>query len=110
MGRGLGIIEQLYRDLGPHCELAEQPADEANGCAAAAGLELIWCDQIAEDVVVVASVHRDFLVPPGLGDAVEDVERAVAIERRDLDPGDAIERGEATPEIARQHSASDRRL
>ena len=41
--------------------------------------------QVEHDVVVVAGVERDPSWRPPLGDAVDDVERPVAVERRDLD-------------------------
>ena len=70
-------------------------------------------DQVEHDVVVVAGVERDAVLGAGVDDAAHHVERAVAIERRDLDRDDVVDRGEArartTPAArARRPPAADR--
>ena len=54
--------------------------------------------EVGDDVVVVAGVERDALLGARRGDAEGDVERAVAVERRDLDGDDVVDGGEARPE------------
>ena len=61
-------------------------------------------------MVVVAGVERDPLLGARRDHAADDVERAIAVERRDLDRDDVVERGEARPERRRQIEAADRRL
>ena len=56
-------------------------------------------DEVEHDVVVVAGIERDAVLGAGLGNAAQHVERAVAIERRDLDGDDVVDRGEPGPEI-----------
>jgi hypothetical protein len=48
-------------------------------------------------VIVVAGIKRDALGSVRLDDAAHDVEGAVAIERRDLDGDDVLDRGKAPP-------------
>ena len=66
--------------------------------------------EVEHDVVVVAGVEGDALGGAGLGDAVDDVERRVAVERRDLDADHVLDRGEPPPEAARELDAADRGL
>ena len=47
---------------------------------------------------------------PRRDDAAHHVERAVAVERRDLDRHDVVDRREAGPEIGAEIEAADRRL
>ena len=47
---------------------------------------------------------------PGFGDGADDVERLVAVERRDLDRDDVGDLREAPPERVRQPPPADRRL
>ena len=63
--------------------------------------------QVEHDVVVVAGIERDAVGGAGLDHAAHHVERAVAIERRDLDRDDILDRGKAPPERRRQHDAAD---
>ena len=56
-------------------------------------------DQVEHDVVVVAGVERDALRGAGFGDTVDDVERRIAVERRDLDADDVVDFGEPSPEV-----------
>ena len=86
--------------------MAEQAADEAQ--LARLGAERHG--EVEHDVVVVAGVERDPVLRARGRDAVHDVERAVAVERRDLDPDDVLDRGEALPEVAREQHAADRGL
>ena len=66
--------------------------------------------QVEHDVVVVAGVERDAVGGTGLDHAAHHIERAVAVERRDLDRHDVLDRREAAPERHRQHDAADGRL
>ena len=47
--------------------------------------------QVEHDVVVVAGVERDPVLGAGRDDAADDVERAIAVERRDLDRDDVVD-------------------
>ena len=66
--------------------------------------------EVEQDVVVIAGVERDAVERAGGGDAAQHIERAVAVERRDLDGDDVVDRGKAPPEIGAQDDAADRRL
>ena len=58
-------------------------------------------------MVVVAGIERDAVGGAGLDHAAHHVERAVAVERRDLDRDHVLDRREAPPERHRQHDAAD---
>ena len=95
----------------PDRPVAEQAAAEAHGDRPAVAHRGERRDEIEHDVVVVAGVERDAVFGAGLDDAAHDVERAVAVERRDLDRDDVLDRGEAGPERERPASqAADGRL
>ena len=66
--------------------------------------------QIEHDVVVVAGVERDAIGGACLDDPANHIERAIAVERRDLDRHDVLDRREAPPERHRQHETADRGL
>ena len=90
--------------------MAEQAALEAQGHLAIAGAHHERRHEVGDDVVVVAGVERDALLGVGLGNAEGDVERAIAVERRDLDRDHVVDRREPAPEGARQRNAAHRRL
>ena len=66
-------------------------------------------EQIGHDRIVVARVERD-VVASALGQRGRDVERAVAIERRDLDRDHAFDVEEAAPERPVEHASAHGRL
>ena len=90
--------------------MAQEPALEAQHDLALRRADREGRDEVRDDVVVVAGVERDALLGARRGDAEGDVEGAVAIERRDLDRDDVLDRGKARPEGARERNAADRRL
>jgi hypothetical protein len=53
----------------------------------------------SHDAVVVAGVERD-VIASGLDHRADDIERLVAVERRDLDGDDVVDFGEAAPETS----------
>ena len=63
-------------------------------------------EQVGHDRIVVARVERHVLAP-ALGQGGRDVERAVAIERRDLDRDHAFDVEEAAPERPVQDASAD---
>ena len=87
--------------LRPDAPVAEQAAAEAQHDLALAVRTANGVTRSSDDVVVVAGVERDALLGAGRDHAEGDVERAVAVERRDLDGDDVVDRGEAGPEGAR---------
>ena len=90
--------------------MAEQPALEAQGHLAVAGAHDHGRQQIGDDVIVVAGVERDAILGVSLRDADRDVERAIAVERGDLDRHDVVDGGEPRPESARQRNTAHRGL
>ncbi len=70
--------------------MAEETADDA----AFGGADPIWGDEVGDDGVVVAGVEGD-VVPAGVDDGADHVERLVAVERGDLDGDDVGDLGEA---------------
>ncbi len=90
--------------------MAEQPAlDPHHGLAAVVAYDERR-EQVEHDVIVIPGIERDALGGAGLDHAAHHVERAVAIERRDLDRDDVLDLGEAPPERHRQHQPADGRL
>jgi len=53
--------------------------------------------QIEQDVVVIAGIERDAVERAGGGDAAQHVERAIAVERCDLDGDDIVDQRKAPP-------------
>ena len=84
-----------------------RPPEKRTGAGRRAGRKRR--QQIGDDRVVVARVERD-VVAAALGHAAVDVQRAIAIERRDLDRDDALDVEEAAPESAIEDAPADRRL
>ena len=67
-------------------------------------------EQIGDDVVVVACVERNLAAAPGLGYCAHDIQRLVAVERRDLDRHHIRDFDEFAPEGIGQHLPAHRRL
>ena len=61
-------------------------------------------------MVVIAGIERNAVKRAGGRDAAQHVERPIAVERRDLDGDDIVDRGKAPPEIRAEDDAADRRL
>ena len=102
-------LQQFDRLSRPDRPVAQQPADDPALDRAARPREAVRRQQVQHDVVVVAGVERD-VVAARLGHGADDVERLVAVERRDLDGDDVLDLGEPPPERERQHAAAHRRL
>ena len=103
---GAAALEDLDGRARPDRPVSEQAADEAQLARRRAERHR----QVEHDVVVVAGVERDPLLRARRRHAVHDVERAVAVERGDLDPDHVLDRGEVLPERAREDDAADRGL
>ena len=108
--RGAAPLELLDRARRPYRPVAEQAAAEIGARGDALVAQVERQRQIEQDVVVVAGIERDAVERAGSGDAAQHVERAIAVERRDLDGDDIVDRGKAPPEIRAQDHAADRRL
>src|SRR5882724_11111820 len=85
--------------------MAEEAADDAALDLFAVDGKHVRSEQVHYDVVVVASVERDFAA--GFGDGADDVKSLVAIERSDFDGGDIFDFGEFSPEFVREDAAAD---
>src|SRR5947208_3348568 len=90
--------------------MAEQATSEirARGEAALAQVER-QCE-VEQDVVVIASIKRYSIECACGRDAAQHIERAVAIERRDLDGDDIVDQREAPPELGAEDDTTDCRL
>ena len=106
---GLTGVQQLDGLPGPHGPVSQQAADDAALDRASRRCESERGHEVRDDGIVVAGVQRD-VVATGVDDGADDVERLVAIERRDLDGDDARDLGEAAPERVAQRTAAYRRL
>src|SRR5205085_7308624 len=90
--------------------MAEQATSErrSGGDAALAKVER-QCE-VEQDVVVVAGIKRYSIERACGRDTAQHIERAVAIERRDLDGDDIVDQREAPPELGAENDTADRRL
>src|ERR1700694_3151782 len=61
-------------------------------------------------MVVIAGIKRNTVKRARGGYTTQDIERAVAIERRDLDGDDIVDSREAPPEIGAEDDTADRWL
>ncbi len=96
---GVDALQQFDRALDPDAPVPEQAALDPHGVhRALRRRSRNGSQQVEHDVVVVAGVERDPIGGAGLDDAAHHVERAVAVERRDLDGDDVLDRREAPPE------------
>ena len=103
-------LELLDRGRGPYRPVAEQAALEISAGGDAVVAQVERQREIEQDVVVIAGIERDAVERAGGGDAAQHIERAVAVERRDLDGDDIVDRCKAPPEIRAQDDAADRGL
>src|SRR6202030_1195623 len=87
-----------YRRFGPDGPVAEQSTYDAS--LAAAEIELR--EQVGNDVVVVAGVERDFRGASGLYHCAHDIQRLIAVERRDFNSDDILDFRELAPKRVRQ--------
>ena len=71
--------------------MAEQAAAEIGARGHALVAQIERQREIEQDVVVIAGIERDAVERAGGRDAAQDVERAVAVERRDLDGDDVVD-------------------
>ena len=90
--------------------MAEQAAAEIGAGGHALVAQIERQRKVEQDVVVIAGIERDAVERARGGDAAQHVERAVAVERRDLDGDDVVDGGKAPPEIGTEDHAADRRL
>ena len=90
--------------------MAEQAALDAHDRLPAAVTDRNRNEQVEHDVVVVAGIERDAVARAGLDHAANDIERAIAVERRNLDGNDVFDLRKTPPERYRQHDAADGRL
>lgn len=98
-------FEQFDRSIGPHRPLAEQTADNAPLDHVAVPFKTKSGEEVDDDVVVVSRVERD-IVPAGLDDRTNDVQRLVAIKRSDFDRNNVFNFHKASPEIIRKKPAA----
>jgi hypothetical protein len=61
-------------------------------------------------MIVIAGIERDAVERAGSRHPAQHIERAIAVERRDLDRDDIVDLGEAPPEIRSENDAADRGL
>ena len=101
----LDLGEEFHGALRPDAPLAQQPPGNESSAAAEAKRR----EQIHDDVVVVAGIEGDILAA-GRTDGANDVERLVAVERRDLDRHHLGNLGKRAPEPMRKDASAHGRL
>src|SRR5450432_1318857 len=105
IARHAHLLQHLHGAVRPHCPLAQQPA----GNARRARTVTEWRkggEQIEHDLIIVSGVERD-VGAPGVRHRSHDLERLVAIERRDLDRDHLRNLREVAPEFVAKHAAAD---
>src|SRR6267142_677904 len=90
--------------------MAEQPAADAHAHGLPISADIQRHGQVEHDVIIIARIERDAFLCPCCDDALDHVERRVAVERSDLDRHHVLDRGEAPPELHRERNAADRGL
>ncbi len=90
--------------------MAEQAAAEIGAPGDAVVAQIERQRQVKQDVVVVAGIERNPIERARSRHPAQDVEGTVAIERRDLDGDDIVDRSKTPPEIRAEDDAADRRL
>src|SRR5690348_5313645 len=105
----LRAFQQLYRRSGPAGPLAKQTAVDPPQRSLAADRDGERCQQIDDDVVVVARVERD-VVTARIGDGTDHVDRLIPVEGRDLDRPDVRQLGELAPKGVAENATADRGL
>ena len=90
--------------------MAEQAAAEFEPLRPARVANVEGKREVKNDVIVVAGVEHDAVGRACGDDALEHVERAVAIERRDFNRNDVVESRERGPEINAEFAPTHRRL
>src|SRR5262245_33802349 len=98
----MDALEQSGRRFDPYAPMTEQTAAEPQRRLAATRLDEKGQSEVGDDVIVVACIQSDTILSSRRNNAVHDIERAVAIERSDLDRNHVLDRGEAGPEAARE--------
>src|SRR5215813_1319614 len=106
----MDAVQQLDGALHPDAPVAEQPSLDADGVRHALDHDRERRNEVEDDVVVVAGIERDPVGCAGLDYASQDVEGAVAVERRNLDGDYVLDRGESALERDRKWDAANRRL
>ncbi len=77
--------------------MAEQSTDQTTFALAAANLKTKRGEQVGQNVVVIAGVQRD-VHSAGIGHRAYDVQRLIAVERRNLDRHHVLNFREPSPE------------
>src|ERR1700704_2508476 len=108
--RGAAPLELLDRVCGPYRPVAEQAAAEIGTRGDALVAQIERQREVEQDMVVIAGIERDAIERARGGYTAQDVERAVTIERRDLDGDDIVDSCKTPPEIRAENDAADRRL
>ena len=101
--------QQVHGRSRPHGPLPEQAAVEGAHFSLAAHHDRERSGQIVHDAVVVAGIQRD-VIAPRFRDPANRVNRAIAIERRDLHCPHILDLRELAPELIAEHASADRGL
>src|ERR1700724_1414373 len=103
-------LELTDRGRGPYRPVAEQAAAEINAGRDAVVAQVERQREIEQDMIVIAGIERAAVERAGSRHAAQHIERAIAVEWRDLDRDDIVDLGEAPPEIRAEDDAADRGL
>src|SRR5690349_9876163 len=103
------LAEKFHRPLCPHRPVSQEPANNAAFRRLSSDDKSMGCEEVQQDVVVVAGVERD-VASTGVGDRSDDIERLVAVERGDLDGDDVFDFREPSPERVGQNASTGRGL
>src|SRR5258708_7737459 len=93
------------RVFGPHRPMAEQTTNDAARVPLSPSLEPEWREQVQDDVVIVAGIEGD-IFSTCLDQCPDDIQRLIAVERRDLNRNDILDFSEASPKSIGQQSSA----
>ena len=99
-------LQMRNRCFGPDGPVSQQTADDASAVAA----EIKFCQQIDQDVVVVAGIQSNLIFATGIEHSTDHIDGLIAIERRHFDGNDIFNLDELAPEAIGKNLAAGERL
>jgi hypothetical protein len=103
------LAEQLYCLSRPNRPLAQETTNKAPLNLSVSSLESERSKEIQNDVIIISGIKSDILAPR-FRHGAKDVERLIAIKRRDLDRHDIVNFNELAPERIGEYPPARGRL
>jgi len=90
----------------PYAPMAEQPAIDPHFYFGVVARNSERGHQIEHDVVIVSGIKANAILGARRNDATDHIQRAITVERRDLDRYDLLNFSETAPKVCRQRNAA----